>query len=106
MDITEDTPHLSFKCVFIIGDTMDSNTKIAKSYVSHEEVQSALEKFLAGGGKITKVEDPCQEILLKQDMGEESVDNIDPHAANPSSNVLGDIGGILKQKVQSVQKEA
>ena len=34
---------------------MDSNTKIAKSYVSHEEVQSAMEQFLARGGKITKV---------------------------------------------------
>ena len=47
---------------------MDSNTKIAKSYVSHEEVKSAMEQFLASGGKITKVEDPCQEILLKHDM--------------------------------------
>jgi len=88
------------------GDTMDSNTKIAKSYVSHEEVQSAMEQFLASGGKITKVEDPCQEILLKRDMGEENMDNIDPHAANPSSNGLGDIGGILQQKMQSEHKEA
>ena len=45
------------------GDTMDSNTRIAKSYVSHEEVQSAMKQFLARGGKITKVEDPCQEIF-------------------------------------------
>ena len=95
-------------CIYVCvykGDTMDSNTKIAKSYVSHEEVQSAMEQFLASGGKITKVEDPCQEILLKHDMGEETLDNIDPHAANPSSNGLGDIGGILKQKMQSEHKE-
>ena len=85
---------------------MDSNTRIAKSYVSHEEVQSAMEQFLARGGKIKKVEDPCQEILLKHDMGEESMDSIDPHAANPSSNGLGEIGSILKQKMQSVHKEA
>ena len=88
------------------GDTMDSNTRMAKSYVSHEEVQSAMEQYLARGGKISKVEDPCQEILRKRDMGEESMDNIDPHAANPSSNGLGDIGGILQQKMQSEQKEA
>ena len=85
---------------------MDSNTKIAKSYVSHEEVQSAMKQFLASGGKITKVEDPCQEILLKRDMGEESMDSIDPHAANSSSNGLGNIGSILQNKVQSEQKEA
>ena len=85
---------------------MDSNTKIAKSYVSHEEVQSAMVQYLARGGKISKVEDPCQEILLKRDIGEENMDNIAPHAANPSSNGLGDIGGILKQKMQSEHKEA
>ena len=85
---------------------MDSNTKIAKSYVSHEEVQSAMEQFLARGGKISKVEEPCQEILLKRDMGEESVDSIDPHAANPSTNGLGDVGSILQQKMQSEHKEA
>ena len=88
------------------GDTMDSNTRMAKSYVSHEEVQSAMEQYLARGGKISKVEDPRQEILLKRDMGEESMDSIDPHAANPSSNGLGDIGGMLKQKMQSEHKEA
>ena len=85
---------------------MDSNTKIAKSHVRHEDVQSAMEQFLARGGKITKVEDPRQEILLKRDMGEESVDSIDPHAANPSSNGLGDIGSILQQQMQTVHKEA
>ena len=84
---------------------MESNPKIVKSYVSHEEVQSAMEQFLARGGKIKKIEDQCQEILLKHDMGEESMDSIDPHAANPSSNGLGKIGGILKQKMQSVRKE-
>ena len=85
---------------------MDSNKRIVKSNVSHKEVQSAMKKFLARGGKITKVEDPCQEILLKRDMGEENMDNIDPHAANPSSNGLGDIGGILQQEMQSEHKEA
>ena len=105
MDLAEITPHFAFMCMFNQGDTMDSNTRIAKSYVSHEVVQSAMEQYLARGGKISKVEDPCQEILLKRDMGEESMDNIDPHAANPSSNGLGDIGGILQQKMQSEQKE-
>ena len=106
MDLTGKTPHFAFMCMVNQGDTMDSNTRMAKSYVSHEEVQSAMEQYLARGGKISKVEDPCQEILLKRDMGEESMDNIDPHAANPSSNGLGDIGGILQQKMQSEQKEA
>ena len=106
MDLTEKTPHLAFMRMVNQGDTMDSNTRMAKSYVSHEEVQSAMEQYLARGGKISKVEDPRQEILLKRDMGEESMDNIDPHAANPSSNGLGDIGGILQQKMQSEQKEA
>ena len=106
MDLTEKTPHFAFKCMFNQGDTMDSNTRIAKSYISHEEVQSAMEQYLARGGKISKVEDPRQEILLKRDMGEESVDSIDPHAANPSSNGLGDIGSILQQKMQSEHKEA
>ena len=85
---------------------MESKTKVVTSYVSHEEVQSAMEQFLSSGGKITKVEDPCQEILLKHDMGKDTLDSIDPHAANPSSNGLGDIGGILKQKMQSEHKEA
>ena len=85
---------------------MDSNTKITKSYVSHEEVQSAMEQFLARGGKISKVEDPRQEILLKRDMGEEDMESIDPLAANTSSNGLGDIGSILQQKMQSEHKEA
>jgi len=106
MDLAEITPHFAFMCMFNQGDTMDSNTRIAKSYVSHEEVQSAMEQYLARGGKISKVEDPRQEILLKRDMGEESMDSIDPHAANPSSNGLGDIGGILQQKMQSEHKEA
>ena len=106
MDLTEKTPHFAFMCMYNQGDTMDSNTRIVKSYVSHEEVQSAMEQFLSRGGKITKVEDPCQEILLKRDMGEENMDNIDPHAANPSCNGLGDIGGILKQNMQSEHKEA
>ena len=106
MDLTEKTPHFAFMCMFNQGDTMDSNTRLAKSYVSHEEVQSAMEQYLARGGKISKVEDPRQEILLKRDMGEESVDSIDPHAANPSSNGLGDIGSILQQKMQSEHKEA
>ena len=106
MDLTEITPHFAFMCMINQGDTMDSNIRIAKSYVSHEEVQSAMKQFLARGGKITKVEDPCQEILLKRDMGEENMDSIDPHAENPSSNGLGDIGGMLKQKMQSEHKEA
>ena len=106
MDLAEITPHFSFMCMFNQGETMDSNTRIAKSFVSHEEVQSAMKQFLARGGKITKVEDPCQEILLKRDIGEENMDSIDPHAANPSSNGLGDIGSMLKQKMQSEHKEA
>ena len=106
MDLAEITPHFSFMCMFNQGETMDSNTRIAKSFVSHEEVQSAMKQFLARGGKITKVEDPCQEILLKLDKGQENMDSIDPHAANPSSNGLGDIGGMLKQNMQSEHKES
>ena len=106
MDLTEITPHFAFMFIFNQGDTMDSNKKMAKSYVSHKEVQSAMKQFLASGGKITKVEDPCQEILLKRDMGEEDMDSIDPLAANTSSNGLGDIGGMLKQKMQSEHNEA
>ena len=105
MDLTEKTPHFAFMRMVNQGDTMDSNTRMAKSYVSHEEVQSAMEQYLARGGKISKVEDPCQEILLKRDMGEESMDSIDPHAANPSTNGLGDVGSILQQKIQSEHKE-
>ena len=105
MDLTDRTPHFAFMCMLNQGDTMDSNTRIAKSYVSHEEVQSAMEQYLARGGKISKVEDPRQEILLKRDMGEESMDSIDPHAANPSTNGLGDVGSILQQKIQSEHKE-
>ena len=49
--------------------------------------------------KITKIENPCQEILLKQDMGEEEMNYIDPHAANPARNGLGEVGNILQQEV-------
>jgi hypothetical protein len=31
---------------------------------------------------------------------------IDPHAANPASNGLGEVGNILQQEVQTVHKEA
>ena len=85
---------------------MKSKTKIMASCVSHEDVKSAMERYFGHGGKITKIENPCQEILLKQDMGHEEMNFIDPHAANPSSNGLGEVGNILQQEVQSVQKEA
>jgi hypothetical protein len=85
---------------------MKSKTKIMASCVSHEDVKSAMERFFGHGGKITKIENPCQEILLKQDMGDDEMKYIDPHAANPASNGLGEVGNILQQEVQSVQKEA
>ena len=85
---------------------MKSKTKLVTSCVSHEDVKSAMERYFNHGGKITKIENHCQEILLKRDMGEENMNDIDPHAANPSSNGLGDIGGILQQKMQSEHKEA
>ena len=65
-----------------------------------------MERFFNQGGKITKIENTCQEILLKQDMGDEDMNFIDPHAANPASNGLGEVGNILQQEVQTVHKEA
>ena len=85
---------------------MNSKTKIMASCVSHEDVKSAMERYFGHGGKITKIENHCQEILLKQDMGHEEMNYIDPHAANPASNGLGEVGNILQQEVQSVQKDA
>ena len=85
---------------------MNSKTKIVASCVSHDDVTSAMERFFGQGGKITKIENTCQEILLKQDMGDEDMNFIDPHAANPASNGLGEVGNILQQEVQTVHKEA
>ncbi len=85
---------------------MESKTKIVASCVSHDDVTSAMERFFSQGGKITKIENNCQEILLKQDMGDEDMNFIDPHAANPASNGLGEVGNILQQEVQTVHKEA
>ncbi len=85
---------------------MKSKTKIVASCVSHDDVTSAMERFFSQGGKITKIENTCQEILLKQDMGDEDMNFIDPHAANPASNGLGEVGNILQQEVQTVHKEA
>jgi hypothetical protein len=85
---------------------MKSKTKIMASCVSHEDVKSAMERYFGHGGKITKIENPCQEILLKQDMGHDEMNYIDPHAANLASNGLGQVGNVLQQEVQSVQKEA
>ena len=85
---------------------MESKTKVVTSYVSHEDVQSAMERFLDHGGEITKIDDPCQEILLRSDMNEEDMNYIDPHAANPSRNGLGQVGNVLQQKVQSELKQA
>ena len=85
---------------------MKSKTKIGTSYVTHDEVSLAMEKFLKHGGKITKVKDATQEILLKQDMGEEDLNFIDPHAANTSRNGLGEAGNVLQQEIQNIQEEA
>ena len=85
---------------------MDSKTKVVTSYVSHKDVQSAMERFLDHGGKITKINDPCQEILLRSDMNEEDMNYIDPHASNPSTNGLGQVGNVLQQKVQAELKQA
>ena len=85
---------------------MESKTKIVASCVSHDDVTSAMERFFGQGGKITKIENNCQEILLKQDMGDEDMNFIDPHAANPAINGLGEVGNILQQEVQTVHKEA
>ena len=85
---------------------MKSKIKIMASSVSHEDVKSAMEWFFSHGGKITKIENPCQEILLKQVMGDEEMNYIDPHAANPASNGLGEVGNILQQEVQIIHKEA
>ena len=85
---------------------MNSKTKIVASCVSHDDVKSAMERFFGQGGKITKIENTYQEILLKQDMGDENMNFIDPHAANPASNGLGEVGNILQQEIQTVHKEA
>ena len=85
---------------------MKNKTKIMASCVSHEVNKLAKERYFGHGGKITKIENPCQEILLKKDMGHEEMYYIDPHAANPTSNGLGEVGNILQQEVQSLQKEA
>ncbi|MEC9460350.1 MAG: hypothetical protein VYD14_03970 [SAR324 cluster bacterium] len=85
---------------------MESKTKIVASCVSHDDVTSAMERFFGQGGKITKIENNCQEILLKQDMDDEDMNFIDPHAANPASNGLGEVGNILQQEIQTVHKEA
>ena len=84
---------------------MKSKAKIVTSYVSHEDIKSAMELFLEHGGKITKIDDRSQEILLRQDMGEEDMDFIDPHAANTSRNGLGDAGNILQQESQTLIEE-
>ena len=84
---------------------MKSKTKIVASCVSHDDVTSAMERFFGQGGKITKIENPSQEILLKQEMGEEEMNYIDPHAANSSSNGLGEVGNILLQEVKTVHEE-
>jgi len=81
-------------------------TKIVTSYVGHEEVQSAMKRFFENGGKITKIKNPCQEILLKQDMDEEDLNYIDRHAAYPSRNGLGEVGNLVQQEVQMDLKEA
>ena len=85
---------------------MESNTKVVTSEVSHDDVLSAMERFLKHGGEITKIDDPCQEILLRSDMNEEDLNYIDPHAANPSRNGLGQVGNVLQQKVQAEHKRA
>ena len=85
---------------------MNRETKIMTSCVSHDDVTTAMEQFFGQGGKITKIENHSQEILLKQEMGEEEMNYIDPHAANPARNGLGEVGNILMQEVQAVHKEA
>mgnify|MGYP001175841206 FL=1 len=84
---------------------MKSKNRIVVSSVSHDDVKLAMERFLKHGGKITKVKDSTQEILLKQDMGEEDMDFIDPHAANSSRNGLGEAGNVLQQELQNFQEE-
>jgi len=84
---------------------MKSKTKLVTSCVSHEDVKSAMERYFNHGGKITKIENHCQEILLKHDMGEDDMTYIDPHAANPASNGLGEVGNVLQQEMQTVRGE-
>ena len=85
---------------------MKNKTRRIASYVSHEDVNSAMDRYFGNGGKITKIENPSQELLLKKDMVDEKMNDIDPHAANPGSNGLGTLGNILQQEFHSVQKEA
>ncbi len=85
---------------------MKSKTRINNPCVSHNDVKLAMERFFKHGGKITKVSDVTQEILLKKDMGEEDMDFIDPHAANTSRNGLGEAGNVLQQELHNIQEEA
>ena len=84
---------------------MKSKNRIVVSSVSHDDIKLAMERFIKHGGKITKIQDTTQEILLKQDMGEEDMDFIDPHAANSSRNGLGEAGNVLQQELQNFQEE-
>ena len=84
---------------------MKSETKRKVSYVSHEDVHSAMDRYFSNGGKITKIDYSNQELLLKKDMGDLEMNDIDPHAANPGSNGLGSLGNILQQEVHFLQKE-
>jgi hypothetical protein len=38
-------------------------------------------------------------------MGEDDMTYIDPHAANPASNGLGEVGNVLQQEMQTVREE-
>ena len=76
---------------------METKSRIVLSYASDDEVNSAMWKFFAEGGKITKIEIHSQEILLKREIGEDELNFIDPHAAHPARNILGEAGNFIGQ---------
>ena len=85
---------------------MGKQSKKIASYVSHNEVNNAMEKFFADGGKITKIENYSQEILLKREIEDDELDFIDPHAEHPSMNGLGEAGNFLGQEIKALRDEA
>ena len=62
-------------------------------------------KFFAKGGKITKIENHSQEILLKREIGEDELNFIDPNTADPARNILGEAGNFIGQEVKALKDE-
>ena len=84
---------------------METKSRIVLSYASDDEVNPAMEKFFAKGGKITKIENHSQEILLKREIGEDWLNFSDPNAADPARIILGEAGNFIGQEVKALKDE-